>query len=41
MEKAEKIEKQFQKGAKTAEEVGKFGGKLLLKTSLICLKRKF
>ncbi|MCY8925613.1 hypothetical protein MOE20_13490 [Bacillus atrophaeus] len=29
MEKAEKIEKQFQKGAKTAEEAGKFGGKII------------
>ncbi|MFJ5795052.1 pre-toxin TG domain-containing protein [Bacillus atrophaeus] len=31
MEKAEKIEKQFQKGAKTAEEAGKFGGKIIAK----------
>ncbi|MCM3458851.1 hypothetical protein [Bacillus atrophaeus] len=31
MEKAEKIEKQFQKGAKTAEEVGKFGGGIIAK----------
>ncbi|MDQ0927049.1 hypothetical protein QFZ25_001109 [Bacillus atrophaeus] len=31
MEKAEKIEKQFQKGAKTAEEVGKFGGEIIAK----------